>query len=69
MPKTVSHPPTKQIDMSAGAIDRRLRDLAQLHKLGMSVRDVKRIGKAEDLRWKTTVEWRPAAQAPQRSAP
>ncbi len=30
MPKTVSHPPTRHVDMSAEAIDQRLRDLAQL---------------------------------------
>jgi ribosomal protein L13E len=36
--------------MSPEAINQRLRDLAQLYKLGMSLRDVKRIGKAADIR-------------------
>jgi len=50
MPKTVSHPSARQVDMSAEAIDRRLRDLAQLYKLGMSLRDVTLVGKAADVR-------------------
>lgn len=50
MPKTQSHPSARQVDMSAEAIDRRLRDLAQLYKLGMSLRDIKLVGKATDVR-------------------
>ncbi len=50
MPKTQSHPSARQVDMSAEAIDRRLRDLAQLYKLGMSLRDVTLVGKATDAR-------------------
>jgi hypothetical protein len=69
MPKTPSHPPTKQVDISADAFDQRLRDLAELYRLGMSLRDVKLVGKAEDLRRRTFVDWPRAAQATQRSAP
>ena len=50
MPKSLSHPPTAPVDMSAGAIDRRLRDLGQLYKLGMSLRDVQLVGRAADIR-------------------
>ncbi|GEM_PF-1569257 len=54
MPKAGSHLPTRQVDMSAEAIDQRLRDLAQLYKLGMSLRDVTLVGKAR----------RPASRGP-----
>jgi hypothetical protein len=38
------------IDMSPEALDQRLRDLAQLYKLGMALKDARRIGKVEQLR-------------------
>lgn len=31
--------------MSPGAIDRRMRDLAQLYKVGISIQNAKRLGK------------------------
>ena len=69
MAKPVSHVPTRQVDMSAEAIDQRLRDLAQLYKLGMSLRDVKLVGKAADVRREAGGDGRRAAQVAQRAAP
>ncbi len=69
MAKPVSHVPTRQVDMSAEAIDQRLRDLAQLYKLGMSLRDVKLVGKAVDLRRKAAEDGPRAAPAAKRSSP
>ena len=69
MPKTASHAPTRQVDMSPKAIDQRLRDLAQLYKLGMSLRDVKLVGKAADLRREAAEDGRRAAPAAERSGP
>ena len=43
-------PPTSRVDMSPEAIDQRLRDLGQLYKLGMSLRDSKPLGRAVDLK-------------------
>ncbi len=43
MAKTELDPLMRPIDMSAEAIDQRLRDLAQLYRLGMSLRDVQRV--------------------------
>lgn len=37
-------PDFKHADMSPEAIDRRLRELAQIYKLGMSLRDAKWLG-------------------------
>ncbi len=37
-----------QIDMSPEAIDRRLRELGQLYKLGMEIQKAKHIGKVKD---------------------
>ena len=37
-------------DMSPEAIDRRLKDLAQFYKLGMAIKQAKRIGKVKDIR-------------------
>ena len=37
-------PDPKHPDMSPEAIDRRLRELAQIYKLGMSLRDAKWLG-------------------------
>jgi len=37
-----------KFDMSPEAIDRRLRDLGQLYKLGMAIREAKHIGKVKD---------------------
>jgi hypothetical protein len=37
--------PTSGVDMSPQAIDRRLRELGQLYKLGMSLQKARRIGK------------------------
>jgi hypothetical protein len=40
----------REVDMSPEAIDRRLRELAQLYRLGVEIRDARRIGKVEDPR-------------------
>jgi hypothetical protein len=69
MPKTVSHLPTRHVDMSSEAIDRRLRDLAQLYKLGMFLRDVQRVGKALDLRREAGANGPRAAPTAERSGP
>ena len=37
-----------RVDMSPGAIDRRLRDLAQLHRLGTSLRTGRWLGAVHD---------------------
>ena len=39
----------KPVDMSSNAIDKRLCELAQLCKLGMSLRGAKRVGTAKEL--------------------
>ena len=39
-----------QADMSPEAIDRRLLDLAQLYKLGISIKDARRLGKVKEIR-------------------
>lgn len=44
MTPPVAPPDPKHPDMSPEAIDRRLRDLAQIYKLGMSLRDAKWLG-------------------------
>jgi len=41
---------TIQVDMSPEAIDRRMRELAQLYRLGMRIRSARRLGKVRDLR-------------------
>lgn len=41
---------TKTVDMSPDAVDQRLRDLTQLYKLGISVRDAKYLGTVEELK-------------------
>ncbi len=33
--------PTKEVDMSPEAIDRRLRNVSQLYKLGMAIREAR----------------------------
>jgi hypothetical protein len=40
---------TKTVDMSPEAIDRRLRELAGLYRLGMSLQGARRLGKLRDL--------------------
>ena len=40
---------TKQIDMSSQAIDLRIRELAQLYKLGMAIQEAHFLGKYKDL--------------------
>ena len=40
----------KAIDMSPEALDQRIRDVAQLYKLGIALKDARRIGKVEQLR-------------------
>ena len=37
-----------EVDMSPEAIDRRLRDLAQLYRLGCSLKEARRLGKVGD---------------------
>jgi hypothetical protein len=39
-----------EVDMSPEAIDRRLRDLAQLYRLGKEIPHARRLGKVRDLR-------------------
>ena len=36
--------------MSPGAIDRRLREVSQLYRLGKSIQNAKQIGKAKDIK-------------------
>lgn len=36
-------------DMTPEAVDRRLREVAQLHRLGMSILEAKRIGKVGEV--------------------
>jgi hypothetical protein len=48
--------PTRRVDMSPEAVDQRLRDLGQLYKLGISIRDSKPLGKAVDLQPRTEGE-------------
>ena len=38
------------VDMSPEAIDQRLRDVGQLYKLWLSFRDIRILGRAEDLK-------------------
>jgi|GEM_PF-2309911 len=38
-----------KFDMSPEAIDRRLRELGQLYKLGMAIQHAKHLGKVKDL--------------------
>jgi hypothetical protein len=40
---------TIQVDMSAAAIDQRLRDVSQLRKLGLSLAGARYLGKVKDL--------------------
>ena len=40
---------TKTVDMSPEAIDRRLRELAGLYRIGMSLQGARRLGKLRDL--------------------
>jgi ribosomal protein L13E len=40
----------KQVEMSPEAIDRRLLDLAQLYKLGMTIQNARRLGKVNEIR-------------------
>lgn len=37
-----------KVDMSPEAVDRRLRELGQLYKLGMAIQQAKHIGKTKD---------------------
>ena len=39
-----------EVDMSPEAVDQRLRDVAQLYKLGVSLRDAELLGPVEDMR-------------------
>ena len=43
-------PESLEVDMSPEAIDRRLRESSQLRRLGLSFRDVRDLGRAEDLK-------------------
>jgi hypothetical protein len=55
---------TKPVDMSAEAIDQRLRDLGQLYKLGVSLRSARRLGRVRDLT--SSVDTEPAESPTQR---
>ena len=39
-----------KVDMSPDAVDQRLRDVAQLYKLGVSLRDAELLGSVEEMR-------------------
>ena len=39
-----------EVDMSPEAIDQRLREISQLRRLGLSFRDLRDLGRAEDLK-------------------
>lgn len=39
-----------EVDMSPEAVDRRLRDVAQLYELGISLRDTELLGPVEEMR-------------------
>lgn len=43
------HLQTNPIDMSSEAIDQRLRDVAQLFRLGMTIQNIRVLGNAEEL--------------------
>lgn len=53
---------TKTVDMSPEAVDQRLREVSQLFKLGMSIREAKYLGTVEELK-----EEKPAADAENQS--
>jgi len=44
MNSPIEHPDPKHPDMSPEAVERRLRDLSQIYKLGMSLRGAKWLG-------------------------
>ncbi len=46
----------RQVEMSPEAIDRRLLDLAQLYKLGIAIRDARRLGKVNEIRLSESLE-------------
>lgn len=46
----------RQVEMSPEAIDRRLLDLAQLYKLGIAIRDARRLGKVNETRLSESLE-------------
>jgi hypothetical protein len=56
----------RDVDMSPEAIDRRLRELGQLHKLWMSLREARSIGRAEDLKAQSKKAPKPDAEGPSR---
>lgn len=39
----------RKIDMSPSAIDRRLRELAQIYRLGIAIKSARRLGKLQDI--------------------
>lgn len=43
-------PEARTVDMSPEGIDRRMRELAQLHRLGLAIGKARRLGKLRDLR-------------------
>jgi hypothetical protein len=43
---------SKAIDMSPEGIDRRMREVAQLYRLGVEIAKARRLGKLRDLRQK-----------------
>ncbi len=45
-----------KVEMSPEAIDRRLKDLAQLYKLGIAIRDARRLGKVNEIRLSESLE-------------
>ena len=45
---TTLPPQERKIDMSPEAIDRRLREVAQLYRLGVEIRSARRLGKITD---------------------
>ncbi len=53
----------RPVDMSPAALDRRMRDLSQLYRLGMLIKQAKRLGTVEEHEQATQAEGGPLLQA------
>jgi hypothetical protein len=49
MPKTLKLHRSIEVDMSSEALERRMCDLAQLYRLGISIQSAKYLGKVKDV--------------------
>lgn len=54
----------RRIDMSSSAIDRRLREVASLYRLGLSIAAARRIGRRSDDRCSATGDAPPRSEPP-----